>query len=401
MKKFLFFTLLVIGVQLQSCYITRAFKHRKFELKDLDKLENIILPATENPFRFTENVNKPSKLTQFLDSTLNNTYTYSFLVIRNDSILYEKYFDEIKATTKQPSFSVAKSFIGTLVQMAVEDGFIKNLQEPITNYLPHLNDRDEAFTNITIQHVMDMASGIKSVENYGNPFSDVLHMGFTKNLNNRLKKLRIETAPGKFDYKSVNTQLLASIIEISTKQKLQDYFVKKLWLPLGMENEASWNVDSKKNTTPRAFCCINATTRDFAKLGKLYLQKGNYNGKQLISEYYILQTTNPDAMQKNDGYKNQWWAVQPYIYFTDSLKAVDFITSTPKTSYHKKVDYKGQTYFVAKDELAPYYAQGILEQFVYVNPRTNTIIVRLGHYWNHKRYSTMDVISMANRVANY
>lgn len=400
MKKLGIAFILLSSIQLQSCYITRAIKNRKFELKDLDNLESITLAPAEKPFQFAYNLGKQNKLTEFLDTTLLNTYTYSFLVIKNDSIVYEKYFDQITATTKQPSFSVAKSFIGTLVQMAVEDGFIKSLQEPITNYLTYLKDNDERFNNITIQHVMNMASGIKSSENYSNPFSDVLHLGFTKNMNNQLKKIKIETSPGKFDYKSVNTQLLAAIIEVSTKQKLQDYFTKKIWQPLGMEHEASWNIDSKKRKTPRAFCCINASTKDFAKLGRLYLLKGNYNGKQLISEDYILQTTHPDSMQKNDGYKNQWWAVQPYIYFTDSLKAINFVGNTPKTKYEKKMEYKGSNYFVVKDELAPYYAEGILEQFVYINPRTNTIIVRMGHYWNHRKYSTMNVISAANSIVN-
>lgn len=400
MHKYSYVILIFLSTLLSSCYITRAYKHRKFELKDLDKLDYTRLSPASTPFYFTYNLDSKPALKAFLDTTLENTFTYSFLVIKNDSIIYEKYFDGLNEKTKQPSFSVAKSFVGTLMQMAVEDGFIKSLQEPITNYLPYLAKNDDRFNQITIQHVMNMATGIKSSENYSNPFSDVLHLGFTKNITNQLKKIKIESNPGKFDYKSVNTQLLAAIIEASTQQKLQDYFHKKLWQPLGMENEATWNIDSKKNSTLRAFCCLNATTKDFAKLGKLYLQKGYYNGKQLISKAYVLNTTNPDSMLANDGYKNQWWAKQPYVYFTDSAKAIKFLETNTNTQYHKKIEYKDKSYFAVKDNLAPFYAEGILEQFVFVNPRTNTIVVRMGHYWNHKKYNALQVIEAASSLSN-
>ena len=402
-KLFKFFAIVFLLTQATSCYVFRAVKNRKFELKDLENLESIKLPPSPTPFYFTNGLNKNSKLSTFLDSSLKDTYTYSFLVIKNDTIIYEKYFDElfpVNNTTKQPSFSVAKTFIGTLVQMAVQDGFIKSLNEPITNYLPYLKQRDEAFESISIQHVMNMASGIKSNENYGNPFSDVLHLGFTKNLNKQLKKLKIESKPGgKSDYKSVNTQLLASILEAATKQKAQDYFIQKIWNPLGMENEASWNIDSKKNTTIRAFCCLNASTKDFAKLGKLYLNYGKYNGNQLLDSTYIVETTLADSMAKNDGYKNQIWAGNPSIYFTDSIKAVEYSAKTPFTKPYVQV-FKEKKYFGVYHQRAPYYANGILEQYIYVNPTNNTIIVRLGHYWNHKKYSCLRMIEAASTLAN-
>ncbi len=393
--------LLLISL-LSSCYVTRAIKNRKFELKSLDKLENVTLKPSPNPFNFNYALGKNQKLTSFLDTNLNNTFTYSFLVIQNDSIIYEKYFDElypVDKTTKQPSFSVAKTFIATLVQMAVQDNFIKNLDEPITNYLPYLKERDEAFSNITIQHVMNMASGIKSNENYSNPLSDVLKLGFTKNINNKLKNLKIESKPGKFDYKSVNTQILASILEVATNQKVQDYFIKKIWNPLGMEHEATWNIDSKKHNTIRAFCCLNATTKDFAKLGKLYLNKGNYNGVQLLDSTYIKETTLADSMVKHDGYKNQIWGGNPNKYFTDSLEAMAYYAKTPNTKPFVQM-YKDKKYFGVYHTNAPYYANGILEQYIYINPINNTIIVRLGHYWNHKKYNSTRFIEAANTLIN-
>lgn len=382
-----------------SCYVSRAYKNRKFDLKSLDNLESIKLPASNQPYLFAYGLNKNEQLKTFLDTSLENTFTYSYLVIQNDSIVYEKYFHPVHSKTQLPSFSVAKSFISTLVQIAVQESYIKNLNEPITNYLPYLSKRNKAFNNITIQHVMNMASGIKSSENYSNPFSDVLRMGFTKNLNNRLKKLKIEKEPGSFDYKSVNTQILATIIENATKRKLQDYFIEKLWNPLGMEFDATWNIDSKKNTTPRAFCCINAATKDFAKLGKLYLNYGKYNNKQIIDSSFIVETTLADSMAAHGGYKNQWWAAQPQTYFLDSLEAEAYHKKTPQTKTFVTT-YKDKKYFGVYHQKAAYYAEGILEQFIYVNPRTNVIIVRLGHYWNHKKYNALNFIGLTNSLLN-
>lgn len=396
---FLISAIIVSCTIFSSCYVFRAYKNRKFELKSLNKLESINLPASNQPYSFAYNLNKNMQLKAFLDTSLENTFTYSYLVIQNDSIIYEKYFHPVHSKTQQPSFSVAKSFISTLVQIAVQESYIKNLNEPITNYLPYLTKRNKAFSNITIQHVMNMASGIKSSENYSNPFSDVLHMGFTKNLNNRLKKLKIEKEPGSFDYKSVNTQILAAIIEKATKRKLQDYFIEKLWNPLGMEFDATWNIDSKKNTTARAFCCINATTKDFAKLGKLYLNNGKYNGKQIIDSNFVIETTLADSMAAHGGYKNQWWAAPPQTYFLDSLEADAYHKKTPLTKTFVTT-YKDKKYFGVYHQKAAYYAEGILEQFIYINPRTNVIIVRLGHYWNHKKYNALNFIGVTNSLLN-
>ncbi|NCI45374.1 serine hydrolase domain-containing protein [Sediminibacterium soli] len=379
-----------------SCYVTRAYRHRNFYLKDLEKFDAVPLNAPASSFYFRQGALSPD-MTAFIDSNLTNSYTYAFLVIRNDSILYEKYFDNLSDKTLMPSFSVAKSFVATLVKMAQEEGVIKSLQDPITAYLPFLLKNDPRFANITLQHLLDMRSGIRSRENYGDPFSDVLKLGFTKNIWGRLKHLRVEKAPGEHEYKSVNTQLLALIVEKATGKKIQDYLVQKIWQPLGMETTASWNIDSKAHQVARAFCCINASARDFAKLGRLYLNKGNWNGHQLISANWITGTVHADTMARYGGYKNQWWGGQRSEYFTDSAEAAVFaqkhssariFTYTPKNS--------GTPYFGVRKNNAPYYAEGILGQFVFVEPEKNLVIVRLGHYWNNHSFKTE---SFLHRVA--
>lgn len=388
--------ILLMLLSLSSCYVGRAYRFRNFYLKDIDKLASVDLNASAEPFYFKQG-SLSSSLTSFLDTNLANSDTYAFLVIRNDSILYEKYFGTLTDKTLMPSFSVAKSFVATLAEIAHEEGKISSFGQPITDYLPFLLKNDPAFAHITIQHLLDMRSGIKSSENYGNPFSDVLKLGFTKNMMGRIRRLKIEKAPGEQEYKSVNTQLLALIVEKATGKKIQDYLVEKLWQPLGMETAATWNIDSKQHKVAKAFCCINATARDFAKLGRLYLNQGNWNGRQLLSSHWINTTVHADTMQKYEGYKNQWWGGNRNEYFPDSAQAANFASRnsgskmfvyTPKNSTQK--------YFGVNLGITPYYAEGILGQFIFVSPVNHVVIVRLGHYWKNKSFG---IENFLHRVA--
>lgn len=381
---------------LQGCYIHRAYKYRNFDLKDISKFDTAFLPASTKPFYFKEgSESRYPKLKPTLDSLLENTYTYAFLIIKNDSIMYEKYFDGLNDSMQYPSFSVAKSFVSTLVAIAQEEGSIKSLQDPITIYLPSLLKRDERFSKITIQHLLDMRSGIQSSEEYENPFSDVLKLGFTKNITANTLKLSIEKNPGNDTYKSVNTQLLGLIIEQATGKKLQQYMHEKLWQPLGMESNATWNIDSRKHEKVRAFCCINATARDFAKLGRLYLNKGNWDGKQIVSQNWVNNTVSNDSMIHYGGYRNQWWSAPVRREFTDSLEALQFAklhASTATMSSNK--NSAGQKSYRVYYRNGAYHAEGILGQYVYVQPENNVIIVRLGHYWQHPMYYAENLIYM-------
>ena len=390
--------LLLIATNLSSCYLFKAIKYKNFDLKDLGDFTTDTLKASTQPFHFIETT-LPSPHKTFLDTSLAGTNTFSFLVIRNDSVLYENYWENTNGQTLLPSFSVSKSFVGTLIAIAIKDGKIRSLQEPITNYIPELLKNDRRFANITIQHVLDMRSGIKNNEDYYNPSSDVLKMGFGSNIWAQIKRLKIEKAPGEFDYKSVNTQVLAIILERATGVKIQQYIQQKIWQPLGMESYATWNIDSKKRRMVRAFCCINAATRDYAKLGRLYLHNGVWNGVQLLPDQWVHNTTDIDTMVTYEGYKNQWWSNEYSYRFNDSLEALAFLKKTPHCEptvrvYNRKADEKkgikaARMYFVYY--LKPmYHAEGLLGQYIYVYPKKNLIIIRTGHYWQSKKYGAAD-----------
>jgi len=395
---FQFILLIILLAAQTSCYLSRAIKYRNFELKDIAKFDSDTLHKSTNPFRFIPaDVQSPWKT--FLDTSLQNSQTYSFLVIRNDSILYENYWMGTNSHTLYPSFSVSKSFVATLISIALKEGKIKSLNEPFTNYIPELLKRDPRFGTITIQHLLDMRSGIKSSEDYYNPNSDVLKMGFGSNIWAQIKNLKIEKTPGEFEYKSVNTQLLGIVVERATGIRLQDYIQQKIWQPLGMESDATWNIDSKKKRMVRAFCCINAISMDFAKLGRLYLNNGNWNGTQILPEDWVKRTADIDTMVTYQGYKNQWWSNEYSYSFDDSLAALNHIRKTPNFEpsvyvYKRKADPEknitAKTYYYVYYLKPMYHAEGILGQYIYVYPEKNLIIVRTGHNWSHSKYRAAD-----------
>jgi CubicO group peptidase (beta-lactamase class C family) len=364
--------------------VVKAYRFRKFELKDLGKFKAATVQKSNQPFRFFNAGGSSFPLKAYLDSNLENSLTYGFLVIRNDSILYEKYFDNLTSSNIFPSFSVAKSFVGTLAQIAHQEGKIKSLQDPVTQYLPWLLSSDKAWRQVTVQNLLDMRTGVKSDETYNSPFSDVIQLGFTRNLMGRLKKLKVVPGSKEFVYKSVNTQLLGAIIESATGETLANYLQKKLWLPMGMESDAAWQTDAKGRA--RAFCCLNATLRDFAKLGRLYLNNGNWNGNQILAAEWVQTILNPDTMRVYQGYKNHWWSSRNIKRFSDSAQAVQFVGTQQANWYISRGARNGKVFFSAYNNLPAVFAQGMLGQFVYINPGKKLIIVRMGHNWKHKDF---------------
>ena len=390
--------LLMISLAATSCYITRAWHNRNFELKNLKDFDAITLPPSSDPWHFQGGPSGAADLKTWLDSNLAGSDSYSFMVVRNDSVLYEKYFNGVAPDSKLPSFSVAKSWISTLVGMALEEGKIKSLQDPVTDYIPELGKRDERFRNITLQHLLDMRSGVKSSEEYSNPFSDVLKLGFTKNIRPKTLAVKYGKPPGEFEYRSVNTQLLAMVLESATGEPVQDYMKRKLWLPLGMEYEASWNIDSKKHGKVRAFCCLNAATRDFAKLGRLMLRKGEWNGRQLVSSGWVDRSTSLDTLEAFGGYKNQWWSEPTRRSFPDSASALAWSKQLPYRSELLRISGPGDGWHYVVKYREAFHAEGLLGQFIYVNPAKHLVIVRTGHYWKHPKYSDTEFVYLTGSL---
>lgn len=266
--------------------------------------------------------------------------TLAFLIIQNDTIQYENYWKKYDETSIVPSFSMAKSITSILIGCAIDDRLIHSVNDPVTDYIPEL--KENGFEKVTIEHLLQMTSGVDFSESYRNPFGDAATFYYGRNLRKAVRKMELKTEPGtRFDYVSGNTQLLGLVLERALEGRtITSYLEEKIWKPLGMEFQASWSLDKKKNGLEKTFCCINGRARDYAKIGRLYLNKGNWNGKQIVSEEWVTQSTKIDTTNGSvRHYQHQWWL---------------------------------------PTEKGDFMAEGILGQFIYVNPEKNLIIVRLG-----------------------
>lgn len=392
-----FLAALCICCLLSSCWMVRAYRIRHMRLTDHQKLPSVMIQGSDSPYYFADASKEPHyrSLKSYLDSNLEHTRTAAFLVIKNDSIIYENYFNGFTGKEILPSNSMAKSFTGTLVGIAYHEGKIRSLSEPMTNYIPELLERDSRFSMITIQHLLDMRSGFQFNEGSYDLQDDAIKLGLKQKLKKNLLKIKIAEPPGRFKYQSVNTQFLGWILERATGKKLSEYLEEKLWQPLGTEHHATWNVDSKKRKRELASAGLNAIPRDFARLGQLYLNKGNWQGKQLVQETWVQTIASIDTMTKYGGYKNQWWNRNTFRVFEDSLEALDFSSNTEhvaslgKTQRGYRVSYRTPGFS----------AIGFLNQYMYVNPEKNLVIVRIGRAWRHPEYfSTRFIYQLGERL---
>lgn len=335
--------IIIASTLLISCQVGRFVFYNFADIKDHKKFQSRPLTADTSPFHFqpTNKGKFPKHLNDIpFDKYLEENKTVAFLIIKNDTIQYEKYFKDYDKESIVPSFSMAKSVTSILIGCAIDEGLIKSVDEPITNYIPEL--KKNGFDKVTIKHLLQMTSGIKFNESYVNPFGDAASFYYGLNLRKEIRKMKLKTEPGKkFEYMSGNTQLLGLVLERSLKEKtITSYLQEKIWTPLEMEYDASWSIDRKKNGLEKTFCCLNARARDFAKIGRLYMNKGIWNGKQIVSQKWVEESTKLDTSEGSANfYQYQWWLPTPNE---------DFM------------------------------AEGILGQFVYVNPAKDLIIVRLG-----------------------
>jgi CubicO group peptidase (beta-lactamase class C family) len=279
-----------------------------------------------------------------LRASLNKYKTIAFVVIKNDSVREESYYDGYSDSSYSGSFSVAKSFISALTGIALKEGKIKSLDDKVSQYLPWFTGGMK--DKVTIRHLLMMCSGTDWYEAYIDPFSITAEAYYGTDLPKSMHKLGMKTEPGTlFYYKSGDTQLLGEVLIAATGMPLSQYASEKLWKPVHAMRPALWSTDHDKGEE-KAFCCFNTNARDFARLGLLYLHNGNWKGTQIIDSDYIAQSTTAHGMPDKSGmnvdyYGYQWWIIPG----------------------------RGQKIF---------YARGILGQYILVLPEKNTVIVRLG-----------------------
>ncbi len=400
MLKYLFglFSLLLLSSCHVSRYVTHNFAnitdHKVFPYTEVNTGENIMTFA-ERPDAKTKVIPMtfgPEQTKTDLTSYLREeTSTTSFLILRGDSILYEQYFRGYGPSDISTIFSVSKSVTSLLTGIAVDEGKIEDINDPVTKYIPELLEGDPLFQKLTIRHLLDMRSGLNYKESYGSPFAHMAKLYYGTNQLKQLSKLRFNHEPGTYhQYQSGTTALLGIAVERATGMDLGQYLEAKVWKPMGMEFPASWSLDDKRHRSAKGYCGLNTTARDLAKIGKLYANGGKWRGQQIVSAEWVRQSVTPNMA--NDGYQFQWYSITERLedengatrYFPDSLAAstagteLALAQATPLPSQK----YPGQWYLDYCNEGSAFYAQGILNQFIYVDPVKDVVIVRQGKKWD-------------------
>ena len=276
---------------------------------------------------------------------LDSSGTTGLVVIQNDTLVYEKYFRGFEAGKSHISWSVAKSFVSALMGIAVDEGYIKSVNQRVEEYCPEL--AGSGYEGVEIKDVLQMADGVGFDEDYGDFKSDINRWGrgfaVGASQDKFAASLVREVEPGTLHhYVSINTHVLGMIIKAATGLPLSQYMEEKIWKPLGMQDKAYWLIDNKGMEV--ALGGMNISTRDFARLGQLYLQNGMWLGSQLISEDWIRASVTPDAPHLQPG------TAEPFGY--------------------------GYQWWVPEGREGEYMAMGVYDQFIYVNTATRTVIMK-------------------------
>ena len=231
--------------------------------------------------------------------------TKSFLVIKNDSIVFEKYFDDHKSSSLSNSFSVAKSIVTSMMFKAIMEGKIKGLNQPLSDYFDEY--KEGLASELTVGDLASMSSGMKWSEKYYSVINITSESYFTDDIRSVVLRQDIIDKPGQnFRYSSGDTQLLGMVIEKATGTTLTNYLSEKFWQPMGAENSALWQIDSEEYGMEKAYCCIAGTARDFARFGKLFINKGKWNDEMILDPSYIDLSINP-VFEDSPYYGYGWW----------------------------------------------------------------------------------------------
>jgi CubicO group peptidase (beta-lactamase class C family) len=246
-----------------------------------------------------------------VDAFMQHAYMTGVLVLKDGQIALERYASGRTANDRWTSFSVAKSVTSTLVGFAIKDGYIRNVDELVTKYLPDL--KGSGYDGVTIRQLLTMTSGVKWNEDYADPKSDVAQSSFWRgpagksSLVDYMRRLPRQSEPGtEFVYKTGETDLVGLLVAQATHKSLSKYATEKLWKPYGMEQDAVWMVD--RDGHERGGCCISMTLHDYARVGLFIADGGKIDGKlRLPADWLAQATTNQLKPPAKGDYGYFWW----------------------------------------------------------------------------------------------
>ena len=391
-KIFIFiFAALALGLAIYSPNIYKLYRlailyNEKTIAKNFINIENIFsnisspIPASEKPHIFeTKEFSLPEKYIfegeeLSLKDGLAHFHTDGLIILHDGKMLFEDYWNGNSKDSKHISFSVAKSYLSALFGIAVNEGLIDSIDDNVTKYLEDFVGT--GYENVKIKNLLQMSSGIEFNEDYADPNSDINKFSRAsakgQSFRDFAKSLKNGREQGTYNhYVSLDTQVLAMILESVTDMPVREYLYKRIWNKIGAESDAYYITDS--TGADMALGGLNAILRDYAKFGQLYLEKGNWLGEQIVPKSWIADSITPDAphlmpnagdLSSNEwGYGYQWW--------------------------------------IPGDPLTDYTAHGIFNQFIYVDPISNVVIAKTSsnhRFRSEREYSKAAHIAMFRAI---
>ena len=317
---------LVLNLPTDTNVLFWSTEQRDAVFRAMDRLpflsKSRVIPAGDDPYPLPEGA--PLELDTDVDAFMESQRAAALVIVQDGEIRLERYGLDFGPEGRWTSFSVAKSLTSTLVGAALKDGYIKSIEDKVSNYIPDL--RGSAYDNVTIRQLLTMTSGVKWNEDYSDPQSDVALFnahepdpGVDATVS-YMRQLEAEAPPGtKWVYKTGETNLIGVLVSSATGKHLSDYLSEKVWKPFGMEQDASWILGSTGHEI--SGCCIQASTRDFARLGLFILGGGLADGERVVPEAWIEEATSHrmDTTREGYGYGYQWWTLDDGAYMARGI----------------------------------------------------------------------------------
>lgn len=311
--------------------------------KDIFAFSTLKSPKEKSNVEYSSDFNT-YKLSNADRKIIEDLETRAFLVYKGDELVYEEYWDDHDDHTVSNSFSVAKSIVSLLIGIALDEGYIKSLDEPVSKYIKEFKSKNSG--KITIRDLLTMSSGLDWTESGKNPLSDNAESYYGSDLRRLVTSQNLISQPGKvFKYQSGNSQLLAFVLESATGKDFSEYAEEKLWKKLGMEHDGYWSLD-KENGDEKAFCCMYAVARDYGRIGQLFLNNGKFGETQVVPESYFKEMNTLADLSTEDGIPNYRYGLHTW-YYKDGDNVVN-------------------------------YCRGVAGQYIIALPKEDLLIIRLG-----------------------
>ncbi|HKJ27489.1 MAG TPA: serine hydrolase [Anaerolineales bacterium] len=352
------------SVTFRPDFVMRLLRWGNADVADYQKFPARVMAAADEPFLFPagnleaeiRQIFESHPLVDDLDTFLEENGTQAFLVIYNGELVLEAYYNGVQRDSIVTSFSAAKSYGSTLIGIAIDEGYIQSVDDPITDYLPELAERDPAFSQITIRDLLRMSSGIRYKELPSLHMDDATTYYYPDLRWLALNETEILDPSGEYMlYNNFHPLLIGMILERATGQHVADYLAAKIWRPMGAEYDGSWSLDSEETAFEKMESGINGRAIDFAKFGLLVLNNGEWNGKQLIPAAWLVEAT------QDFGPSN------PDEYYPDYFSAGNF-----------DMYYNYMWWGFKREGGDDFSAMGNFGQYIYISPSADLLIVRNG-----------------------